>query len=206
MSLARETDIRALLLDYGGVLAEEGFREGLKAIGRSTEMGPDEFFAIASEAVYESGYLTGRAKEHEYWDAVREQTSVEASDEAMRDAILTRFVLRAWMLDLVRIVRSAGYMVCVLSDQTDWLDQLDRRDHFFKEFDEVFNSYYLGKGKRDDTIFLDVAAAMKVAPEHILFVDDNEGHIARAQSKGFHTILYRDKESLLKEMHAYNLV
>lgn len=206
MSPVPETEIRALLLDYGGVLAEEGFREGLKALGRSTELGADQFFSIASEAVYATGYLTGRASEHEYWDSVRRQTQIESSDEDMREAILSRFILREWMLDLVRVFRSNGCMVCILSDQTDWLDLLDKRDNFFKNFDQVYNSYYLGKGKRDATVFTDVAASMGVEPEHILFVDDNEGNVDRARSQGLHAILFRDKESLLLEMHGFDLV
>jgi putative hydrolase of the HAD superfamily len=206
MSSQPEPDIRALLLDYGGVLAEEGFREGLMAIGRSTAMGPDRFFSVAADAVYASGYLTGHATEHEYWQTIRRLTDVQGTDEQFRQAILGRFILREWMLELLRNVRSAGYTVCVLSDQTQWLDELDARDGFFHYFHHVYNSYHIGKGKRDATVFTDVAAHMKVSVEHILFVDDNEGNVARARSKGLHAIHYRDKESFLRELHSFGLV
>jgi putative hydrolase of the HAD superfamily len=36
--------IKAVLFDFGGVLAEEGFREGLKAIGVKNGLDPDDFF------------------------------------------------------------------------------------------------------------------------------------------------------------------
>jgi putative hydrolase of the HAD superfamily len=206
MSPEPQSGIRTLLLDYGGVLAEEGFREGLMTIGRSTAMGADRFFQIAADAVYDSGYLTGQAEEHAYWNMVRSRTQVEGTDEEMRMIILQRFVLRPWMLDLVRNLRSEGYTVCILSDQTQWLGELDKRDDFFKDFDQVFNSYYLGKGKRDASVFTDVAASLKVPPERILFVDDNEGHVRRARSKGLHTILFRDRESFLREMHGLGLM
>ncbi len=206
MSSEPESGICALLLDYGGVLAEEGFREGLMAIGRSTAMGADQFFKIAADAVYDSGYLTGHAEEHDFWNMVRQRTQVEGADEEMRMTIFRRFVLRPWMLDLVRKLRTSGYTVCILSDQTQWLDELDKRDDFFKDFDHVFNSYYLGKGKRDASIFTDVAATLKIPAERILFVDDNEGHVRRARSKGLHTILFRDRESFLREMRGLGLV
>ena len=206
MSSQHEPDIRALLLDYGGVLAEEGFREGLMAIGRSTALGAEEFFTIAGDAVYTSGYVTGHEGEQAYWDLVRQQTRVTNTDEEMRRAILSRFILREWMLDVVRSVRSAGYMVCILSDQTQWLDELNERDDFFKHFNKVFNSYHIGKGKKDASVFTDVANSMEVQPEHILFVDDNEGHVERARSKGLHAIHFQDKESFLQELRAYGLV
>lgn len=205
MSCVPKSEICAILLDYGGVLAEEGFREGLEAIGSSTAMGADEFFRIAADAVYDSGYLTGQADEHTYWDMVRQRTHVERTDEDMRTIILRRFVLRPWMLDVVRNLRASGLTVCILSDQTQWLDYLDERDDFFRDFAHVFNSYYLGKGKRDATIFTDVAARLNVRPEQILFVDDNEGHIRRARSKSLHTILFRDRESFMQEMRGLGL-
>jgi putative hydrolase of the HAD superfamily len=39
--------INAVVFDFGGVLAEEGFMEGLKAIARKNGLNPDEFFKIA---------------------------------------------------------------------------------------------------------------------------------------------------------------
>jgi putative hydrolase of the HAD superfamily len=205
MSPRPESRMSALLLDYGGVLAEEGFREGLMAIGRSVEMGADQFFDIAANAVYDSGYLTGHANEHAFWEMVRGRTGIERAEEEMRQQILDRFILRPWMLDLVRNLRASGLAVCILSDQTQWLDDLDKRDDFFKDFDRVFNSYYLGKGKRDASIFTDVAAGLQIPPEQILFVDDNEGHVQRARSKGLHTILFQDRESFFEEMRRFGL-
>jgi putative hydrolase of the HAD superfamily len=64
------------------------------------------------------------------------------------------------MIDLVRQLHEQGYVTGVLSDQTDWLDTLDEKYHFSKEFDQIFNSFYLGKGKQDPSLFSDVAAAL----------------------------------------------
>ncbi len=147
MSSQPDSGICAILLDYGGVVAEEGFREGLMAIGRSTVLGADRFFEVASDTVYDSGYLIGQAEEHDYWNMVRQRTRVERTDEEMRLIILRRFVLRQWMLDLARNLRSSGYTVCILSDQTQWLDQLDKRDNFFRVLRSGVQFLPLGKGQ-----------------------------------------------------------
>ena len=47
-------------------------------------------------------------------------------------------------------------LTAILSDQTHWLDDLDRRHHFTAGFDRVYNSYHQGKGKRDQTLFTEV--------------------------------------------------
>ena len=88
----------------------------------------------------------------------------------------------------------------MLSDQTNWLDELDAYFHFFKEFNYVFNSYRLGASKMDAKIFSDVAAEIGCPPSEILFIDDNEGHIERARSCGLHAVLFVDQADLLDHL------
>jgi len=197
--------IRAVLFDYGGVLAEEGFREGLKAIARAEGLASEEFFETARSAVYDSGYVTGHADEHAYWTLVRELTGIDRTEEYLRGRILERFELRAWMLEVARRLRRNGFLVGILSDQTQWLDELDQRDGFFQEFDVIFNSYRMGIGKRSPEIFSHVAEALGLPPQEILFVDDHEGNVSRANSRGLLGILYKDREQFMSEMEGLGL-
>ncbi len=151
------TSVKVILFDYGGVLAEEGFREGLMAIACANGLLPQGFFEMATATVYESGYVVGTADEHSYWDLLRQRSGIEQSDAELRKEILDRFILRSWMLEIVCGLRRRGYFVGILSDQTQWLDELDARDHFFAEFNVVFNSYHLGRGKKDPQVFDEVA-------------------------------------------------
>lgn len=197
--------VKVILFDFGGVLAEEGFREGLMAIARSNGLSPRVFFEMATAAVYESGYVVGATDENSYWDLLRQRSGIRQSNADLRKEILDRFILRPWMLEIVRGLRQGGYFVGILSDQTQWLDELDDRDHFFAEFNVVFNSYHLGRGKKDPQVFDEVAERLGVLPSEILFIDDNDGHIERAKSRGLQTILFRDKDSFLREMDRFSL-
>jgi putative hydrolase of the HAD superfamily len=203
---SEERKIEVVLLDYGGVLAEEGFREGLKDIAQSEGLAPAEFFEIARAAVYDSGYVTGHADEHAYWALIRKLSGIDRSEKYLRDRILNRFELRPWMLEAVRRLRRDGFRVGILSDQTQWLDELNQRDDFFKEFDVVFNSYHMGIGKKDPAIFAQVAGALKVPPEKILFVDDHLGNVSRARSQGLIGIHYKSREQFVLDMHELGLL
>jgi len=198
-------DIKAVLFDFGGVLAEEGFRQGLMAIGRAAGFSPEAFFETAAAAVYDSKYVLGEADEAAYWGMVRQKTGIKGSDEEFRSAILERFRLRPWMLKIVRRLRARRYIVGILSDQSQWLDELDERDDFFKEFHEIFNSYHLGKGKKDPSLFPEIAAKLRLKGSEILFIDDNEGNVERARMQGWNAILYRNREDFLQEMTEYVL-
>ncbi len=196
--------IKALVVDFGGVIADEGFREGLKAIARANGLDPDKFFPVARDLIYDVGYVTGRSDEHTYWEELRVKTKVRNDDNELRKEILNRFVLRRAMLDEIKRIRASGVTVALLSDQTDWLDELNQRDPFYQHFDYIFNSFHLKKSKRDETLFADVAKHLGVRPDEILFVDDTPGHLQRAQAQGWKTIPFLsvvDFKKAMKEEH-----
>lgn len=182
------------------MLAEEGFREGLKAIARQNGMDPVALHRLAVEVIYASGYVLGRGTEMEFWDMMRRRSGIRGSDSELTHEILERFVLRPKMIEIVRSLRRDNLITGILSDQTNWLDILNERDHFFHEFDRVFNSYYLGKGKKDLTIFDDITRTLGVLASETLFVDDHPGNIERASHRGLKTILYRDHDLFLIEL------
>jgi len=191
--------IDVVLFDFGGVIAEEGFKQGLTVIAKANGLDEDEFVQAAFDTIYSSGYVLGKGHESEFWNALRQKTGVRGDDATLRNEIFSRFILRDWMIDLVRKLKSENIKVGILSDQTDMLDRLNEQFDFYRWFDHIFNSYYLGKGKRDISLFDDVARLLKTEPNRILFIDDNPGHVNRARQKGWKAILYLDRESFEKD-------
>jgi putative hydrolase of the HAD superfamily len=100
------------------------------------------------------------------------------------------------MLHHVQKLRERGYVVAILSDQTNWLERLDRAHGFFSEFDYVFNSYRLGKTKHDGTLFDDIIAMLGLSPADALFIDDKEGHVNRARSRGLRAVRYESRDEI----------
>lgn len=194
--------IKAVLFDFGGVIAEEGFFEGLQAIGKQNGLDPKAFFTAVDSLIYETGYLIGTAGESDFWNAVRSRTGIAGDDESLKQNILQRFVIRPDMLCDVDTLRTRGMRVVMLSDQTNWLDEINEKALLFRHFDRVFNSYHMHKSKRDASVFGDVCSALGTRPEQTLFVDDNINHIVRAQRQGLQTIHFvtrKDFELRLQE-------
>jgi putative hydrolase of the HAD superfamily len=114
-----KNSIRAILFDYGGVLAEEGFREGLKEIARWYGLDPESVHQLGGDVVYESGYVLGQGDEPAFWELMCRRSGLPGYESRFSDEILRRFVLRPNMMAAVRTLRRRGYLTAILSDQTD---------------------------------------------------------------------------------------
>jgi putative hydrolase of the HAD superfamily len=189
-----------VLFDFGGVIADEGFRDGLAAIGKINGLPEENIILKGHELVIETGYLTGRAGEGRWWDALRSQACIRGTDEALRIEIIDRFTVRPWMLERVNRLKTAGFTVGILSDQTNWLDEIDTRFGLYNRFDFVFNSFHMGKSKSDGSHFDDVLKLLNRQGHEVLFIDDNAGHVGRAVERGWNAILYANRDDFLREL------
>ena len=75
--------IKAVLFDFGGVLAEEGFRNGLLELGRRQRLNPEMVSEGGRRIVHQSGYVIGRGSEGDFWRQMRQQTGLRGSDEEL---------------------------------------------------------------------------------------------------------------------------
>ncbi len=194
--------LTTLFFDFGGVLAEEGFREGLTAIAREAGRDPETVVPVAYEMAWSTGFVVGKADEAGFWDAFRRATGIDGDDARLTEMVLSRFTLRPFMFELVDRARSLGLKTAILSDQTVWLSRLDARHDVFSHFDAVFNSCRHGVSKRDAAFFHLALTALGARPEASLFIDDAPRNVELAASLGLQTILYRNKEPFVRELAA----
>lgn len=192
-----DKSIKVVLFDFGGVIAEEGFRNGLLALAREQKLSVNNMPEEGMHAVYDSGFVLGKGSAADFWALMRERTGLVGDDDILTEKIMSGFVVRPWMMEIVKQLHDKGYVVGILSDQTDWLDILDERYDFYSAFDHVYNSFYMGKGKQDPSLFSGVAEILAVDPSAIVFVDDDAGNIERAEKMRLHTIHYQDKDGFL---------
>jgi len=139
-----KSKIRAVLFDFGGVVAEEGFYNGLINLAEKQALDARSMPEEGKKAVYDSGFVLGLGTAADFWALMRKRTGLEGRDDFLSDRIIDGFQIRHWVILLVRSLREKGYITGILSDQTHWLYELDSYDHFFKEFDCIYNSYELG--------------------------------------------------------------
>lgn len=192
--------IKVVFFDFNGVLVNEGYRAGILAIASQHGLNPHEFFKIGCDLMFNQGLATGKIDLKMYWQMLREKTGIPDPDDALNHQVVSRFIVRPWMFDIVNKLKKASIRVAVLSDNTTWLDGFAKKHGFHQLFERIFNSYYVGMCKKDLALFDYVVAEMGVKPEEALLIDDDQGNIERAKQRGLKGILFQTREAFESEL------
>ena len=195
-------EIRAVYFDLGGVYYTEGFRNGLFAIARKHGIEENRFFEAAKRVIFANGYVRGEAPERIFWDELATDVGIGSDLFSERALILAAFNPLPGMVSLVARTREQ-VPVGLLTDQCNWLYELDERDGIFSAFDAVVSSYEEGYTKRDSEIFRVACQRMDVLPEEAVFFDDNAENVGKAKDFGIRTYLFENagqaEEILVRE-------
>jgi len=197
--------ISSVIFDFDGVIAEPGFRLALAELTPGSNVELAEIANQGMRALLKSGYVTGQGSEADFWEMLTATTDLAGNSATFRAAVMRCSTIRPPMVDLVGGLRKGGVPVALLSDHTDWLDEIAAATGLVDQFDYFFNSYHLRCSKRDPLVFDQVLALMGSDAGQTLFVDDNPANVERATSRGLHGIVYRDFPQLIADMAAFGV-
>ena len=177
-------NIKLLLLDFGGVIAPEGFQLGILQLAMKYGIPFREMYRICSRtAGLESGYTAGKISEGEYWNIVARELGTDDDMSVYRDIFLDNFQPRHEMLKVVDGMRE-HMKTGIFSDQTNWIHELDDIYSFFRYFDYRCISFDVGFTKYDTEFYRIPSGDTGIEPENILLIDDKKRVIDMAESAG----------------------
>lgn len=102
-------------------------------------------------------------------------------------------------------LKKLGYKIAVLSDQWHLSKEALMPKKIYKKFDEVVVSCDVGIRKPDKRIYQLAVKKLKLAPQKILFIDNQQWNIIPAKKMGMKTILFKNNKQLFKEKIWRNL-
>jgi putative hydrolase of the HAD superfamily len=197
------TDLRGLIVDFGGVLTTNVFQsfkqfaeaEGLDrdAIKRAFR---EDREALALLRRLEKNEITVEDFEPRFAERI-------GVPEERVDGLVGRLFAgvgpEEQMLDAVRRARAAGVKTGLISNS--WGSGLEYDEGMLAElFDAVVISGDVGLHKPDPAIFRLGAERIGVPPEECVFVDDLRENCAGAEEVGMTAILHRGPDSTLPEL------
>ncbi len=199
--------LKAVGFDWGGVIHG---RPGIyfnEQLALHLDVSVDEF-----EAAYFSHNQKVSAKQitaHQFWalvlDDLDRSHKLESAEALIREITESKEVIPE-MLRLVDELRTNGYKVGLLSNNTQAAANQMRRDGVDQHFDAFVVSAEVSVSKPDPEIFDYFTKQLKVEPAELVFIDDSPKSLASADVCGFIPLLFTDYEVLLKDLQKLGVI
>jgi epoxide hydrolase-like predicted phosphatase len=192
--------IKALLFDYGGVIADDSSGERLSE-NLAANLGLDNQAAWHMIGSLWHQFTRGKITEPEIWARLEKQYQRPIP-------ISKRDIWNTWekmpyfieMVDFAKEMKQAGYVVGMIST-TVAITAADIRAHGgYDLFDPVVLSCDVGYAKPDPEIYTIAMEHLPgIRPEEVVFLDDREMCLPPAQVLGMHTVLVKNSSEAIAE-------
>jgi putative hydrolase of the HAD superfamily len=197
--------IRAVILDYGQVLARSPSAEEFGRMAEMFNMSFDSFYELweASRGPYDRGDFTAE----EYWLKLAAQT--DTSLDSTQIEVLRKVEVEIWahpipgMLDWVSQLRAAGIKTGLLSNMPwDLVKHVRTNRQWLKDFSFKTLSAEVRLIKPDPAIYEHTLRGLDVSAGEALFIDDRETNIEAARGLGILAIQFRSISQLRDDLNA----
>jgi len=203
-----EPQVRALILDYGGVLSLPQDAGSVQRIADLLDQDDHDLSQVyrARRAPYDSGLVSGE----EYWRGVLEHYGIQA--DGFDISHLIDYDIQSWtqinepMLQFVSNHRDRIHKLAILSNMTrETLAFMRRSFDWLELFDEQIYSCEVGCSKPRRRIYEHCLDRLDVPASDCLFVDDSIENVKGALDVGIPAIQFRCTGQFLKELGQFCL-
>jgi epoxide hydrolase-like predicted phosphatase len=196
--MSRDSNQKALLVDFGGVLTTDVWssfaafceQRGLDA-GAAKQLFRDDPDALATLRGLETGEVEPAEFERRF------AALLGTEPDGLVEGLFAGLQPDQPMLEAVGRARDAGVPTGLISNS--WV-----MDHYTDEirslFDEVVISAEVGLHKPQPEIYLLAAERLGVRPEDCVFVDDLRENCAGAEAVGMTAVLHRDSAETISRV------
>ena len=195
--------IRALILDYGGVISQPQNPKNVNNILRSLKQNHNGFGEVyrRQRAQYDSAQISGE----QYWINILQHYGLNPND--FKVARLIQEDVKSWtqinesMIQFITECRSKITKLAIISNMTsDTLAFMRRHYDWLELFDELCFSCEIGINKPDREIYETCLRKLKISRNECLFVDDSLKNVKGAVELGLHAIQFKSFSEFVLEM------
>ncbi|WP_133011558.1 HAD family hydrolase [Marinomonas flavescens] len=200
------TEISVVMFDLGNVLVDLGdvekMHEMLNTEGEESDVWL-KWLRSPSVAAFDSGKIT--------FDQFAMRLPQEVGSNVDKETFKKAF--KAWpkglftgALELVQSVKPNYHRAILSNTNAAHWSRLMNEMGLAGNFHSYFASHLIGSVKPDRSIYDYVLDALQVAPEKILFIDDNQVNIDMAQTLGIQAHRVKGVEEAKNVLNSYNVL
>ncbi len=189
--------IKAIIFDWGGVLAPSDSRIAAVRLSKNFSLDQEEFIA------YFDDHEDDLCHTNAYEDFMR--------TASQRFKIPQKTIIAALNADppdeefAIAKTLSKDYKMYILSNQLKYRTDYIKKTFDLSFFDKVFFSNEIGLKKPSAEIFDFLLEEIKQKPEACLFIDDSPINVAVARKKGINCIQFKSLEQCKRDLLQFSI-
>ena len=189
-----KTRIRALVLDYGGVISMPQNSDNVNNMLQILSQDHNDFMDVyrSKRENYDNGRLSGE----EYWHSILQHYGLEKNDSKVTNLIQED--VKSWtqlndsMIQFIKESRGRLHKLAIISNMTgDCLVFMKKHFQWLELFDELIFSCEFGMNKPDTQIYEACLSRIEMPPQECLFVDDSVENVNGAMKSGIEVIHFK---------------
>ncbi|MBW3012804.1 HAD-IA family hydrolase [Candidatus Woesearchaeota archaeon] len=195
--------IETVAFDFGGVFFTYAYRVLVEDLVKELDVP----FRQAAKAFLNSAldhYQKGILTETDYWDVFESVIGKNCDRKKLRQIMMDHHepIPESW--DLVERLRKK-YRVAMLSNHTNWLDEINEKHDFYPLFDPIIISVREGTKKPEERIWQILIERSHCAPQQIVMIDDFCWYKHPVEKAGMKFITYKVPHQLERDLKALGL-
>jgi putative hydrolase of the HAD superfamily len=195
--------IRAIVFDFGNVVAFFDHRLTTQRLRDHGEFDPDELHAYIYGGSLEDDYEAGRISSEEFIERVREKGRLQCPPDVVTACYTDIFWPNADIAELLPRLKRR-YRLLLASNTTELHSNHFRRQFAatLRHFDEIVLSHAVGARKPSPAFYEHCRARAGCRAAECVFIDDLPTNVEGARACGWHGVVYRGAADLSERLDA----
>lgn len=192
--MSKQTNLEAVIFDFGDVMSDDGFKLALKKFATMLHKSLDEvedMFYTVRWARVESGEIS----ESEYWIDISKHLPTHVDAMSLRRMVIEGYRIRPEMVELVEKIHSLGFKTGLLSNH---FGEWSLWKPIAGVFDVVTTSNQVHLRKPEPEIYRWCAKDLHTDVHRCLMIDDKKRNVWGAISVGMQAVEFHSYEQIVE--------
>lgn len=194
--------IKVIAIDFGGVYFTWNFKTYIYQLSKLTNV-PQGIVRKGLSLKLRDLHVK-KVSERDYWHTFCKIIGKKVNYKILKKITQNQFRPIEPVIQLMKKLRRR-YKIVLFSNQTVWLDELNKKYKFYKNFDLLLSSHIVKVQKPDEEIYRLLMNKTRAKPEEIIIIDDLKENIQTAKKMGINAIFFKNVKQLKKELLSFGI-
>lgn len=195
--------IKAIAFDLGGVLYTYDHDRLMKDVSKELNLPVKEVTEAWKKGIVE--FEMGDISEQRFWQIFLNELNITHDLKTLHKLVIEHFQPIKGSLKILNQLKDK-LILGLISNQTDWIDVLDKKYNFRKLFDIILISKEVSLRKPGEEIFKLFIEKSGVKPNEIAFIDDFIGYKESVERIGIKFIHYQNPSQLKQDLNKLKVI